>query len=159
MNSGRGVRRIPATHLAVQIRPLVPGMAAEDHNEQVARLINALGESGAGRRAILRAIATCQGISDEDEIEDIIHGRAERQLDAPPGLREALSSIGLGQTLVPINLTMTREKESILASTNETWDDLEFEVALDSGSVVHACAPADCPGYLLQESPGSRRGQ
>ena len=54
---------------------------------------------------------------------------------------------------------MTREKESILAATNETWEDLEFEVAFDSGSVVHVCAPADCPGYLLQESPGSRRGQ
>ena len=49
------------------------GMAAEDHNEQVARLINALGESGAGRRAILWAIATRQGIEDEDEIEDILH--------------------------------------------------------------------------------------
>ena len=94
------------------------GMAAEEHNEQVAQLINALGESGAGRRAILRAIATPQGIEDEDEIEDILHGRFERKLDAPPGLREALGSIGLGQTLVPINLMMTREKESILAATN-----------------------------------------
>ena len=64
--------------------------------------------------------------------------------------------IGLGQILVPINLMMTREKESILAATNETWEDIEFEGALDSGSVVHFCAPADCPGYLLQESPGSR---
>ena len=54
---------------------------------------------------------------------------------------------------------MTREKESILEATNETWEDLEFEVALDSGSFVHVCALADCPGYLLQESPGSRRGQ
>ena len=135
------------------------GIAADDHNEQVARLINGLGESGAGRRAILRAIAIRQGIEDEDEIEDILHGRSERKLDAPPGLREALGSIGLGQTLVPINLMMTREKESILTATNETWEDLEFEVALDSGSVVHVCAPADCPGYLLQESPGSRRGQ
>ena len=42
---------------------------------------------------------------------------------------------------------------------NDAWDDLEFEVVLDSGSVVHVCAPADCPGYLLEESPGIRRGQ
>lgn len=80
-------------------------------------------------------------------------------MDAPPGLREALGSIGLGQALAPINLMMTREKESILAATNDAWEDQEFEVALDSGSVVHVCAPADCPGYLLQESPGSGRGQ
>ena len=42
---------------------------------------------------------------------------------------------------------------------NGKWEDIEFEVALDSGSVVHVCGPSDCPGYLLQESPGSRRGQ
>ena len=49
------------------------------------------------------------------------------------------------------------EPEQILL--NETWKDIEFEVALDSGSVVHVCAPEDCPGYRCAESPGSRRGQ
>ena len=29
---------------------------------------------------------------------------------------------------------------------------------LDSGAVVHVCALADCPGYVLEESPGSHRG-
>ena len=43
--------------------------------------------------------------------------------------------------------------------TNDAWEDIGFEVALDSGSVVHVCAPDDCPGYMLQESPGSKRGQ
>ena len=52
---------------------------------------------------------------------------------------------------------MTRKKESIFAAINETWEDLDFEVALDTGSVVHVCAPADCPRCLLQESPGSRQ--
>ena len=33
------------------------------------------------------------------------------------------------------------------------------KAALDSGSDMHVCAPADCPGYLLQESAGSRRVQ
>ena len=32
-------------------------------------------------------------------------------------------------------------------------------MALDSGAVIHVCAPTDCPGYALVESPGSRRGQ
>ena len=54
---------------------------------------------------------------------------------------------------------MTKEKDSVLVATNDQWEDLGFEVALDSGSVVHVCAPADCPWYLLQESAGSRRGQ
>jgi hypothetical protein len=41
----------------------------------------------------------------------------------------------------------------------DEWSDLEFEVALDSGAVVHVCAPSDCPGYVLEESAGSKRGQ
>ena len=42
---------------------------------------------------------------------------------------------------------------------NEEWNDFEFEVALDSGAVIHVCSPSDCPGYTLEESPGSKRGQ
>ena len=74
------------------------------------------------------------------------------------GPKEAFSGIGFYSILAPVNLMMTRGKESILAATKEQWEDLEVEVALDSGSVVHVCAPADCPGYLLRESPVSRRG-
>ena len=37
--------------------------------------------------------------------------------------------------------------------------DLEFEVALDLGSVVHVCSVDDCPAYQLGESAGCRRGQ
>ena len=36
---------------------------------------------------------------------------------------------------------------------------MEFEVALDSGSVVHVCAQTDTLGYLLEKSPGSKREQ
>ena len=39
------------------------------------------------------------------------------------------------------------------------WVDVEFEVALDSGSIVHVCRDSDTPGYDLQDSAGSRRGQ
>ena len=46
-----------------------------------------------------------------------------------------------------------------LEVSEEAWKDIEFEVALDSGSVVHVCSLTDCPGYRLGESPGSRRQQ
>ena len=39
------------------------------------------------------------------------------------------------------------------------WEDVEFEVALDSGSVVHVCSSNDTPGYVVQPSPGSKRNQ
>ena len=47
----------------------------------------------------------------------------------------------------------------ILVAGDEQWQDVEFEVALDSGSVVHVCANEDAPGYNLDESLGSKRGQ
>ena len=61
--------------------------------------------------------------------------------------------------MAPINLMMTVEKGGQVPMSNDAWEDIEFQVALDSGSVVHVCAPDDCPGYMLQESPGSKRGQ
>ena len=42
---------------------------------------------------------------------------------------------------------------------NESWQDVEFEVALDSGSQDHVCDEVDCPGYVTEVSPGSSRGQ
>ena len=32
-------------------------------------------------------------------------------------------------------------------------------MALDSGSVVHVCSDEGCMGYLLEDSPGSKRNQ
>ena len=38
------------------------------------------------------------------------------------------------------------------------WEDVEFEVALDSGCTDHVCADVGSPGYVLEESPASRCG-
>ena len=114
--------------------------AAEEHNAQVARLISALGENGAGRRAVLTAVASRQGIEDGDDIEDLLHGRSDKKIHIPDGLRIAFQDIGLGHTLAPINLITSIEKEAVLMAENGKWEDIEFEVALDSGTVVHVCA-------------------
>ena len=42
---------------------------------------------------------------------------------------------------------------------SEVWQDVEFEVALDSGSQDHVCDEVDCPGYMTEQSPGTSRGQ
>ena len=65
--------------------------------------------------------------------------------------------IGLGDILAPLNLITAVDPQHILV--NETWQDIEFEVALDSGSVVHVCSVDDCLGYRLGESAGNCRGQ
>ena len=65
-------------------------------------------------------------------------------------LRSALCSIGLGDMLAPVNIfTIAGDTEAILL--NETWKDVEFEVALDSGSVVSApwttCRGTSCRSH------------
>ena len=52
------------------------------------------------------------------------------------------------------------KRAEIMANVSEEeWIDVEFEVALDSGSTDHVCHPGDLPGYLIEASPGSRAGQ
>ena len=130
---------------------------ASGGNDQVLRLIIALGRNGSGRRAIIKALADRQGIVDEDELEQLYSGRA-RLREVPRSMRNVLREVGLGDVLPEVNLITTSTPTEVLVA-DDKWEDLEFEVALDSGSVVHVCAPGDIPGYLVQESPGSKRGQ
>ena len=57
-----------------------------------------------------------------------------------------------------MNLVELDDPASVLVA-DEAWQDIEFEVALDSGAVVHVCSDLDTPGYVLEASPGSRVGQ
>ena len=75
-----------------------------------------------------------------------------------PRLRRALLGVGLDHVIAPINLLTVTSPDQILIH-NDARANIEFEVARDSGAVVHVCALADCPGYALEESPGSRRSQ
>ena len=130
----------------------------ESHNSQVMRLITVLGNNGAGRRAILQAVAKQQGITGEDDLEELYSGKSSVKLKAPRYIRQAMIDVGLESVLAPVHVLTFAEPENILLS-DENWKDIEFEVALDSGSVVHVCSMDDVPGYQLGESPGSRRGQ
>ena len=61
---------------------------------------------------------------------------------------------GLGGALAPIDNTTTPQPGQILVDA-AAWQDLEFEVALDSGAVVHVCTPAACPGYFYRNFQGA----
>lgn len=131
----------------------------EGQNIQIIKLIAALGNKDSGRRAILKAMALKQGMFSDEDVDALINGSSERRLQVPAYLREVLRDIGLGETLAPLNLFEILAADEPLLMAGDSWSDLEFEVALDSGAVVHVCAPEDCPGYLLAESPGSKQGQ
>ena len=60
---------------------------SEKHNAQVAKMGSALGESCAGRRAVLKAVANRQGVCDLDEIENI-EGKSDVILKFPGNLRQ-----------------------------------------------------------------------
>ena len=47
----------------------------------------------------------------------------------------------------------------LISEDDRQWQEVEFEVALDSGSIVNVCHSDDAPGYVLQGSPGSKKGQ
>ena len=130
----------------------------ENHNAQVSKLLCMLGATGAGRRAVIDAIAKVQGIDDGSELEKLYDGTSTVKLQVPSALRGTLTDIGLGNLLQPINpVTVTATAEILVA--NDAWKDMEFEVALDSSSVVHVCSVDDISGYRVVESPGSRNGQ
>ena len=80
-------------------------------------------------------MAERHGIVDDEEVERILEGTSEVKLSVPQHLRVLLQSIGLGVMLAPLNIMMTREPEQILVSEG-AWQDIEFEVALDSARLL-----------------------
>ena len=74
-------------------------------------------------------------------------------------MRGTLADIGLATALAPLNIFENVAGEEPLLMAGGSWQELEFEVGLDSGAVVHICSLEGCPVYALHESPGSRAGQ
>ena len=77
------------------------------------------------------------------------------------GNGEPVKVVDYGKDIVgtSINLFESEDIELLVNENDQTWQDVEFEVALDSGFIVNVCRPDDCPGYVIQESLGSKRGQ
>ena len=63
------------------------------------RLTNALAENGAGRRAIFKAEAGQQGITDDEDLERLYESKSEIELEAPKHVRRAMIEVGLQAAL------------------------------------------------------------
>ena len=116
------------------------------HNAQVMRLIIALGNNGAGRRAILQAVAKQQGIAGDDDLERLYSGESSVKLRAPRHIRQVIIDVSLKSALAPGHMLTFAEPERIPLS-DEAWKDIEFKASLDSGPVVHVCSMDDVLGY------------
>ena len=95
----------------------------------VANLIIFMGESGSGRRAIVKAIVANIGIVAEGAIGDIIYGRSEKKLQVLRSLRDALSNIGLEDAAAPISIIIPAEDSgAFILLHDEAWTDFEFKL-------------------------------
>ena len=126
--------------------------------KQVAELVGALtDDKRVAQRAVLQAVASLCGI-DAAELDPLIDGTCERKIEAPQPIRVLLTELDLKHTLAPVNLfefgAWTGE---VMANEAMKWEDLEIEVALDSGSVVHVISEGDTPCYALDSSPAARQ--
>ena len=53
---------------------------------------------------------------------------------------------------------MTTDDDEVVAHV-DNWQDVDIDMCLDSGCCNHVLDLPDAPGYTVQESLGSRRGQ
>ena len=85
------------------------------------------------------------------------HHEMEKVVDDQPPLVEEAERYQF-PILGASNLIFGEQLPEIMIG-EEVWEDVEFEVALDSGCTDHIAAEVDTPGYELEDSPGSRAGQ
>ena len=129
----------------------------DDRTKRVAELIYALSkDKQSGELSVIRAVAAANGIKSEDTIQQIAKGESDLKLGAPHQVRELLHAMDLAHFLAPVNLLFGKSQGSIFVADQQAWDDIEFEVALDSGSVVHVAAEGDTPCYILDDSTKAR---
>ena len=83
-----------------------------------------------------------------------------RQMEAKVKCRSSMPERTSSFGVLPVSQVGLCETEGPMSEVNvsEDWCDVEFEVALDSGSQDHVCDEADTPGYALVASLGSDRG-
>jgi hypothetical protein len=70
-----------------------------------------------------------------------------------------LDFMTLGPKVEPAISIMETSGSPSSINVAESWMDIEFEVALDSGSQDHVCAEDDAPGYDLMPGAGSESKQ
>ena len=106
----------------------------------------------------------------------VAKGQVERENESDPSdatemllntLRtQAKDNVVLADAMVAVGIPLCAMESGIDMSSVcdaevfvNDWMDVEFEVALDSGSIVHVCRDSDSPGYELSHSEGSKRGR
>ena len=85
----------------------------------------------------------------EDKLDELL-GCDTRAVLRTLGVLEAVEG-----HIMPV--TMEENEDEVVLNIKD-WQDVEIEVTLDSGCCRHVLPAESAPGYLIQDSPGSRRG-
>ena len=118
---------------------------------QFAHVMDAVSvDAKADEDCLNRQLAQQTFLEDLGVVDEVMQQRQAKQVRFDEPMSRGLHIFEVHDPIV--------EGESAVLS-NETWEDVEFEVALDSGSQDHVCDTVDCPGYKTEASPGSNRGQ
>ena len=124
----------------------------ETQNDTNECTMSTLKDMGIGTDEIVHSLCKILGVGPE-------HPQVRKLLGIDTAKPKERQGRWVGRAWVNCLEVLEDEEAEILATSTEEYPEVEFEVALDSGSVVHVCANADTLGYVLEESPGSRRGQ
>ena len=81
--------------------------------------------------------------------------RPHEPLDAP--LPSGINASPTGDMSVSALPVTTDEDDSEVLNIGD-WEDVDVEVTLDSGCCKHVLPSDAIPGYVIEDSPGSRRG-
>ena len=84
-----------------------------------------------------------------EEVASLIAGPTRRCPSAVDGIVSDLGG-GLGR------VHLFEEEKGDEINVASEWQDIEFEVCLDSGCTDNVCHPGDVPGYIVEPSAGSR---
>ena len=97
---------------------------------------------------LAKLIAELEG---SEEVASLIGGPTRK---CPSAIDSVVSDLGGG--LSHANLCIGDSEGGGEINVASDWQDIEFEVCLDSGCTDNVCHPGDVPGYIVEPSAGSR---
>ena len=118
--------------------------------------------SDAKLKAFLRAIGTTSEIQEiiAKKIEETIKWRMKDNKGSCASISKTSSlrvELARPQDADVLPVTTDDGENELMPITD--WQDVEIEITLDSGCCEHVMDMAEAPGYVVTESPGSRRKQ
>ena len=179
-------RKLAAEERTAVHRAEIDEVFRKQQTDRARRAFEAFHGRMAGNSTEAEIIKSSSGISGWARYAEILEGVVKSEYGDTPSPEvndrqrelqdQLIQGLGIKDEVIRKALELKREQDEIFVGIHsavnlcersigasevlvaENWDDIEFEVALDSGSVDHVCDELDTPGYALEASESSKRG-